>query len=539
MGGLGGHMNHPYERMDLSFNTIADALQGVLNGNIALTEKVDGQNIFFTGGRFDDVEEGAIADVQVKVSVNPDGSVKIFDVNSDPGDIKAILARNKGQASKVGMTTEEMSDMHIEGGKVVQDYIFGEGGSVLEAVLKKIPPQVIQEVFGTYPGTYINSEIIIANKPNIIQYGKNLIVFHGLATLETTPAPMGVERGTMTPGSPDGVEGNRLFKLFVDSLPQEMIQSRSGQEFKAIGPQVLNLPITSMGNAPSADNPASPNEGGASVDLSAAYQKCQSIIQEIRDFPNIQVGEATLGQTYGINSDSKVGEYVVSFIMAKLSTLPGINVLNDNDKKLIAIFASDHDAKVTELREELGIKGTRYSAKKHGPREKFIFDLTKGANKTLTNFYKEALTPLVNITFRFGLTLLNTTESIIADDAPKIAAILRGMIKRTETEVRPGLDDAAAEKFDRQMRLLKSGVDLDTMNVSLEGAVFEYPPGSGDKIKLTGAFAPLNQIINILGFDAAAKLMKAAEEDIKDNLASQVVSETFLRKMIRKMLLAR
>ena len=539
MGGLGGHMNHPYERMDLSFNTIADALQGVLNGNIALTEKVDGQNIFFTGGRFDDVEEGAIADVQVKVSVNPDGSVKIFDVNSDPGDIKAILARNKGQAAKVGMTTEEMSDMFTESGKVVQDYIFGEGGSVLEAVLKKIPPQVIQEVFGTYPGTYINSEIIIANKPNIIQYGKNLIVFHGLATLETTPSPMGVERGTLTPGSPDGVEGNRLFKLFVDSLPQEMIQSRSGQEFKAIGPQVLNLPITSMGNAPSSDNAGAPNEGNASVDLSAAYQKCQSIIQEIRDFPNIQVGESTLGQTYGINSDSKVGEYVVSFIMAKLSTLPGINVLNDNDKKLIAIFASDHDAKVTELREELGIKGTRYSAKKHGPREKFIFDLTKGANKTLTNFYKEALTPLVNITFRFGLTLLNTTESIIADDAPKIAAILRGMIKRTETEVRPGLDDAAAEKFDRQMRLLKSGVDLDTMNVSLEGAVFEYPPDSGDKIKLTGAFAPLNQIINILGFDAAAKLMKAAEEDIKDNLASQVVSETFLRKMIRKLLLAR
>ena len=137
------------------------------------------------------------------------------------------------------------------------------------------------------------------------------------------------------------------------------------------------------------------------------------------------------------------------------------------------------------------------------------------------------------------MTLLNTTESIIADDAPKIASILRGMIKRTETEVRPGLDDAAAEKFDRQMRLLKSGVDLDTMNVSLEGAVFEYPPDSGDKIKLTGAFAPLNQIINILGFDAAAKLMKAAEEDIKDNLASQVVSETFLRKMIRKLLLTR
>jgi len=133
--------------------------------------------------------------------------------------------------------------------------------------------------------------------------------------------------------------------------------------------------------------------------------------------------------------------------------------------------------------------------------------------------------------------LLNTTESVIADDAPKIAAVLKSMIQKAVSDVRPNLEDDTAEKFDLQLKLLKSGVDLESMNVSLEGGVFEYPPGSGDSIKLTGAFAPLNQIINILGFEAAAKLMKAAEEDIKDSLTNQVVSETLLRKLVRKMLM--
>jgi len=154
----------------------------------------------------------------------------------------------------------------------------------------------------------------------------------------------------------------------------------------------------------------------------------------------------------------------------------------------------------------------------------------------LTTFYKEALRPLVGLTFKFGLALLNTTQSVIADDAPRIAAVLREMIKKAESEVRPDLDPKIAENFDAQMKLLKSGVTLDSMNVSLEGAVLEYPPGSGHGIKLTGAFAPLNQMINIMGFEAAAKLMKAAEEDL--DAQPKTMTESVLRKLIRKLLLS-
>ena len=534
MGGLAGHMDHPYERMDLTFNDIADALQGVLNGSIEITEKIDGQNIFFTGGRFAEVgSEDEIADVQAKVSVNPDGSVRIFDVNADQKDIKAILARNKGQASKVGMTTEEMSEQLLSVDKVVQDYIFGEGGSVLEAVLRSMPPEVIREVFGTFPGTYINTEIVIADKPNILKYNKNLIVFHGISPLETSPSPVGIDRGTIQVGEATPQEGKRLFNLFISNLPETAVKSRSGQEFKAIGPQVLDLPITRL-SADNQDAESATVEGGS--DLSAAFQTCTSLIQNIRDFPNITVGESTLGQTYGITADSRIGEYVVSFVKAKLKTIQDANLLNENDILVLATFAADHDMKATDARSEMGIEGTRYSAKKHGPREKLIFDLTKTSDKTLTTFYKEALRPLVGLTFKFGLALLNTTQSVIADDAPRIAAVLREMIKKAESEVRPDLDPKIAENFDAQMKLLKSGVTLDSMNVSLEGAVLEYPPGSGHGIKLTGAFAPLNQMINIMGFEAAAKLMKAAEEDL--DAQPKTMTESVLRKLIRKLLLS-
>ena len=55
MGGLGGHMAHLSEDLDLTFNEITDVLGKVARAEIKkVTEKVDGQNLFLsvdsTGG---------------------------------------------------------------------------------------------------------------------------------------------------------------------------------------------------------------------------------------------------------------------------------------------------------------------------------------------------------------------------------------------------------------------------------------------------------------------------------------------------------
>ena len=48
MGALAGHMNHIYDNLDLSFSALLDIFSQASSGKLNVTEKVDGQNLFFT-----------------------------------------------------------------------------------------------------------------------------------------------------------------------------------------------------------------------------------------------------------------------------------------------------------------------------------------------------------------------------------------------------------------------------------------------------------------------------------------------------------
>ena len=76
MGGLGGHMAHLHEDIDLTFGEIKDILSTVASANIEVTEKVDGYNLFLT--------------------VLPTGEIRTF--------------RNAGDVKRGGMTPQEYAD---------------------------------------------------------------------------------------------------------------------------------------------------------------------------------------------------------------------------------------------------------------------------------------------------------------------------------------------------------------------------------------------------------------------------------------------
>ena len=72
----------------------------------------------------------------------------------------------------------------------------------------------------------------------------------------------------------------------------------------------------------------------------------------------------------------------------------------------------------------------------------------------------------------------------------------------------------------------------DSSNIasSMEGIVFEYPPGSKALYKLTGAFAPLNQIIG-----GAMRIPKSQNESLLRTLCKRVCRRSFVsRRLIKK-----
>jgi len=143
MGGLGGHMAHLSEDLDLTFNEILDVLGKVARAEIKkVTEKVDGQNLFLS-------------------------------VDS-AGDFRA--ARNKSDIAKGGMTVAEYADKwKVHGAKDA----FMNGFSAITTALKSLDAQTLQDLFSGGE-RYVNMEIMYPKNPNIIHYASPEVVLHGL-----------------------------------------------------------------------------------------------------------------------------------------------------------------------------------------------------------------------------------------------------------------------------------------------------------------------------------------------------------------------
>ena len=145
MGGVAGHMAHLSEDTDLTFNEIVNILGKVSNAEIEnATEKVDGQNLFLSW------------------TVGADGEVR--------------TARNKGDISKGGMTTDEYIGKWK--GHPAEN-AFTNGFKAISAALRKLTPEDLELIFADGQ-RYVNMEVMYPGNPNIILYSAPNVVLHGL-----------------------------------------------------------------------------------------------------------------------------------------------------------------------------------------------------------------------------------------------------------------------------------------------------------------------------------------------------------------------
>ena len=150
-GGAAGHLAHPYENENLTFDDMREmarrGLTGELGGEAPVTEKLDGQNL--------------------AVSYK-DGRV-IFSRN--PGQV-----RNRGKTALVGAegVAEFFRDHpaeHIRDG-------FTAAAQDLESAIMALPEEERQRIFAD-GAKFGNLEVMSSSAENAIPYGKNVLIFHG------------------------------------------------------------------------------------------------------------------------------------------------------------------------------------------------------------------------------------------------------------------------------------------------------------------------------------------------------------------------
>lgn len=192
-GGAAGHMMHPFDDKSLTFDDfrkfITAGLQGEMTFDEEPTEKTDGQNVFAT-----------IKDGQV------------------------MFARNKGQLM-APLDLTGITKMFAEHPSELVRDTFTFAAQDLASSLTKLKP-ADQEKYFNDGKNFMNMELIYSKNPNVINYDKDVIQFHGI-------------KETDGEGNIIGDMGARSAKEIAKLL--DGVNARAGKVFNIIPPQVLKL----------------------------------------------------------------------------------------------------------------------------------------------------------------------------------------------------------------------------------------------------------------------------------------------------------
>ena len=341
-------------------------------------------------------------------------------------------ARNSGDIKKGGMTTDEYISKWI--GHPAEN-AFTNGFKAVSAALRKLSPEDIESIFADGQ-RYVNMEIMYPKNPNIISYSSPNIVLHGLQYFGDEEETPEMRQQTKS----------KFVKLagMIDGATEQVGE----EEWSVNGPKLVALKNIADGSA------------------------LKDVTSKIESFA------APVGM------DATIGDYV-KLVVEQYADSVGLP--QDVTEKLTTLMLDPEKAK------EQGISVVQL--KKGLPKELQNTVSNLGSKTKTMKYISSVLKPLEVAISDFAIEVLRGVKSYFVSDNDQEVARMRAELEQSIAylkNLQASGDEKMGELVDQQ--LAKLG-DIENLASSMEGVVFEYPPGSDKIYKLTGAFAMANQII--------------------------------------------
>ena len=409
-GGGHGHMNHPFEDLDLHFGDLKNMINLAFDGELDIEEepieKVDGQNLL---------------------------------VSWKDGDLCA--ARNKGHLKNYGEDSMDLRGVveKFDGYGEVQDafeYAFRD----LSIALSEVRDSKLQEIFENGKN-WMSLEVIYPAAQNVVQYGDSFIVFHGIIEHDRD-------------GNALNFDKNPAYRL-ADLVKK--VDQKTQEEYKILSPPEVEIP-----------------------DI------------ELEDLRDELIGD--------------VEDYMAEYDMEN-----GNRVMDWHEEwweEFIREKADEYDYDIPEHIVAGLIKrwawGNKSGEDGYGLRtfksEVEDEDFKDWADTFDKNDYKdqfkENIKPLEEVFLKLGGELLKRVETVLATDPSSTREDIKSQIQDVRAELEGAADQDKIEKLQKELARLQTAGGMDEI-AALEGIVFQY---DGDTYKLTGQFAPINQLIGIMKY---------------------------------------
>lgn len=392
-GGAIGHLDHPYDRLDLTFGDLKEIIRGALQGKLDFekrpVEKTDGQNILVT--------------VQ-------------------NGKIKAARNRN---TVKNPMTAKELTK-EFDGREDVQE-AFSFAIRDLEKALLKVSEEKLEEIFKDGK-VFANVEIIYPKTKNVIVYGPEAYLqLHGLVEFD--------ENGKKLDEVPNA--GETLYKAI------KKVNGNVQDTFKIIAPRAVKI--------------------GKDIEFNKYVRYFIRTLEKYQNEFNLSDDDEV------VIYHEKWWEKFVEDRFFKLKpetkqTLVQRWAYNDKSNKILkAMFSSPQQMKEVQDFDKN--------------------DYSKIARANMAKFEMLFL--------ELGVRVLNNIDNYLSAAEPKaFTNDIKNQVKSLKKNLESPEDLAKMEEL---LLKIKSLGGFDKL-VPSEGIVFYY---KGSSYKLTGLFAPVNQLLGI------------------------------------------
>ena len=385
-------------------------------------------------------------DIEQAVTEKTDGqNIQFTWKNGQPG-----FARNKGTIINPMTPDQLIADFErkyqeaiqkngaeaAEGYKLVVD-AFREMAQDITAALSSLPAGELERIFKN-GRVFANMEIIYPATKNVIAYDKAHLQFHNLVEYD--------EKGNVV--ETDLTGGAMMQKIIQDA------NAHMQNTFSFIPPQRIKL--------------------GRVYDFEDQQAAFYNEIDQLRD-------------KYGLKDTDLLSDYHKAWwrdvIQTKANEV-GYNIPDDILITLTQRWAFDN-------------KSTNISVlKKQIDNPEFVAWVDAFDKKDFKQYRKQNLEPFESIFLRLGVLVLQNASNFLAANPSQTVQAIKSELSQLIKDLQGSPNEDTLRKLESELRRIQKLGGFDSI-VPSEGIVFTY---QGNTYKMTGAFAPVNQILGVLKY---------------------------------------
>jgi len=352
-----------------------------------------------------------------------------------------IASRNQGDrknAGAAGMTVQQVIDKFAGRGEISDAFSFAVQD--LSKAISNIDPKKREKIFNNGK-SFMHLELIYPPSTNVVNYDAYKLIFHNTSDYDMDGIEIGQDKKAAT----------ILTKLIKE----------------------VNADIQST----------------YQIDPPKAIKFAKSINYEA-DRAKFFKELSKIQQDAGVSDKQTIQDYIYrefTRLLQQEAAKVGYDIEDDVLIGLIKRFAFlDNTFSIRNIKKEISNEDFKT----------WVLDFAANKGKKASAYYKTVIKPIEILFLKLGTQVIKNATGFLALNPDKETTRIKQELESVIQKVRGSGDTAAIAKLETQFEKLQAIGGFDSV-VPTEGFVFQY---KGKTYKMTGSFAPVNQILGVIKY---------------------------------------